>query len=154
MDVSLQFSSTLSRTDASHIKSALSLSNVKHWATWALSPKHPCLAEINFKVVDHQETRLINLEFRGQNHPTNVLTFNAQERDNPQADVLLCAEVLIEESVELGISLKAHCAHLVIHATLHAQGYEHEHDHKKALEMEALESLLMLSLGFKNPYWD
>ena len=41
---------------------------------------------------------------------------------------------------------------LVLSGTLHAQGYDHEAGEKEALEMEALEILLMGALGFPNPY--
>ena len=42
--------------------------------------------------------------------------------------------------------------HLLVHGTLHAQGYEHEASERDAQEMEALEILLLGSLGFPNPY--
>ena len=45
-----------------------------------------------------------------------------------------------------------HYAHLLVHGTLHAQGYDHETNERDALEMEALEILLLGSLGFRNPY--
>ncbi|NQW80030.1 MAG: rRNA maturation RNAse YbeY, partial [Polaromonas sp.] len=40
----------------------------------------------------------------------------------------------------------------LVHATLHAQGYDHETNERDALEMEALEILLLASMGFDNPY--
>jgi probable rRNA maturation factor len=48
--------------------------------------------------------------------------------------------------------LEEHYAHLLVHGTLHAQGYEHETNERDALEMEALEVLLMGALGYANPY--
>lgn len=48
--------------------------------------------------------------------------------------------------------LKKHYAHVLVHGTLHAQGYEHETNERDALEMEVLEILLMAALGYANPY--
>jgi probable rRNA maturation factor len=60
--------------------------------------------------------------------------------------------VVAREAAAQGKSLQAHYAHLLVHASLHAQGYDHESNERDALEMEALEVLLMGSLGFDNPY--
>jgi probable rRNA maturation factor len=48
--------------------------------------------------------------------------------------------------------LRAHYAHLLVHGTLHAQGWDHETGERDALEMESLEILLLGALGFSNPY--
>ncbi|MDH5707649.1 MAG: rRNA maturation RNase YbeY, partial [Hylemonella sp.] len=53
---------------------------------------------------------------------------------------------------EQGKTLEEHYAHLLVHGTLHAQGYEHETNEDDALEMEALEGWLMAALGYENPY--
>ena len=49
------------------------------------------------------------------------------------------------------VTLEAHYAHLLVHGTLHAQGYDHEDD-DEARAMEARESELMLALGYADPY--
>ncbi len=49
-------------------------------------------------------------------------------------------------------TLEAYYAHMVVHGTLHAQGYDHETNERDALEMEALEVLLVQALGYPNPY--
>jgi probable rRNA maturation factor len=68
------------------------------------------------------------------------------------ADLVLCGPVVAREAAKQGKSLQAHYAHLLVHASLHAQGYDHESNERDALEMEALEVLLLGSLGFDNPY--
>ena len=68
------------------------------------------------------------------------------------ADLVLCAPVVAREAREQGKGLQEHYAHLLVHGTLHAQGYEHETNERDGLEMETLESLLMQTLGFPDPY--
>jgi probable rRNA maturation factor len=68
------------------------------------------------------------------------------------ADLVLCGPVLEREAAAQRKPLEAHYAHLLVHGTLHAQGYDHETGQGDALEMEALEILLLGALGFPNPY--
>jgi probable rRNA maturation factor len=68
------------------------------------------------------------------------------------ADLVLCAPVVAAEARAQHKSLEAHYAHLLVHGALHAQGYDHERGEREALEMEALEVLLMGALGYPNPY--
>jgi probable rRNA maturation factor len=67
------------------------------------------------------------------------------------ADLVLCAPVVAREARERRRTLQAHYAHLVVHATLHAQGW----DHQRAADtraMEGRESTLLLALGFADPH--
>ncbi|MDY7090414.1 MAG: rRNA maturation RNase YbeY, partial [Actinomycetota bacterium] len=82
----------------------------------------------------------------------NVLTFDYARAPVVSADLVLCGPVVEREAAEQGKPLQAHYAHLLVHGTLHAQGYDHEQGEEAALEMEALEVLLMGALGFANPY--
>jgi probable rRNA maturation factor len=50
-----------------------------------------------------------------------------------------------------GKTLKAHCAHLVVHGMLHLQGLDHIKS-SEAAEMEALETQILSEMGFPNPY--
>jgi probable rRNA maturation factor len=60
--------------------------------------------------------------------------------------------VLRRAAREQGKTLEEHYAYLLVHGTLHAQGYEHETNGRDALEMESLEVLLLGALGYANPY--
>ena len=62
------------------------------------------------------------------------------------------AEIGAVLTQEQGKPLESHYAHLLVHGTLHAQGYDHEQGEREALEMEAVEILLMAALGYPNPY--
>lgn len=108
--------------------------------------------EISVRVVGEAEGRALNLQYRGQDHATNVLTFDYAREPVVMADLVLCGPVLEREAQEQLKSLQAHYAHLLVHGTLHAQGWDHEGGERRALEMEALEVLLLGSLGFDNPY--
>lgn len=152
LEVHVQFSDTLSLGERSLLKPVLSKANVRRWGSWACDPLAPGLEEMTLRVVGSAEGRRINREFRGKNYATNILTFNYSSVANSQSDLVMCAPVVIKESAKLRIPLKEHCAHLLVHSTLHAQGYDHEVKESDALIMEALESLLMISLGFKDPY--
>jgi probable rRNA maturation factor len=94
----------------------------------------------------------LNRQYRGKDYATNVLTFDYSTQPLVAADLVLCAPVVEREAKEQGKSLEAHYAHLLVHGTLHAQGYDHEAGEREAFEMEALEVLLMGVLGYPNPY--
>ncbi|WP_028601916.1 rRNA maturation RNase YbeY [Ottowia thiooxydans] len=112
-------------------------------------------AEITVRIVDTEEGRALNLSYRGKDYATNVLTFDyARPPEAPvvSADLVLCAPVLEREAAELGKPLAEHYAHLLVHGTLHAQGWDHETSAEDAEAMEALETSIMEGLGFANPY--
>jgi probable rRNA maturation factor len=67
------------------------------------------------------------------------------------ADLILCAPVIEAEARDMGIDVVAHYAHLLVHGTLHAQGFDHE-TAKQAREMEPRESAILQALGFADPY--
>jgi probable rRNA maturation factor len=132
---------------------SLRRSQVQRWAEHALRAPHPA-DQITLRIVDELEGRQLNRGYRGKakNYATNVLTFDYQQTPFVIADIVLCAPVVAREAAEQGKAMEAHWAHLIIHGVLHAQGYDHEKNERDALEMEALEVLLMQSLGYPNPY--
>ena len=140
LQLSLQFA------DATH-RSELPRHRVARWVRAALA--HP--GEITVRIVGTEESRALNNEYRGQDHATNVLTFDYQHDLVVIADLVLCAPVVAQEAAHLGITLQAHYAHLLVHGTLHAQGLDHENE-ADAQVMEARESEIVLALGFDDPY--
>ncbi|HEY1130612.1 MAG TPA: rRNA maturation RNase YbeY [Roseateles sp.] len=107
--------------------------------------------EIAVRIVDAEEGRTLNHEYRGKDYATNVLTFDYAHEPVVGADLVICAEVVEKEAAEMGIPLLDHYAHLLVHGTLHAQGYDHEED-DEAECMEARETEILRVLGFADPY--
>jgi len=133
---------------ASVHRALLERAAVARWIEHALARP----AEVTVRVVGEAEAREMNLQYRGKDYATNVLTFDYASEPVVMADLVLCGPVVEREAREQRKTLQAHYAHLLVHGTLHAQGYEHERGQRQALEMEALEILLLGSLGFVNPY--
>ena len=140
LNLSLQFA------DARH-KALLPRHRVARWVRAALL--NP--GEITVRIVGADEGRELNREYRQKDYATNVLTFDYQHEPLVMADLILCAPVIEAEAREQGIEPVAHYAHLLVHGTLHAQGFDHE-TAKQAREMEPRESALLLALGFADPY--
>ncbi|MCU0773000.1 MAG: rRNA maturation RNase YbeY [Ideonella sp.] len=107
--------------------------------------------EIAVRIVGETEGRTLNRDYRGKDYATNVLTFDYARDPVVQADLVLCAPVIEREAVERGIALDAHYAHLLVHGTLHAQGWDHLRA-AEARRMEREESRLMGWLGFPDPW--
>lgn len=145
LDLSLQFAAFEGL--AQH-RAALPRASVKRWLTHALLRD----AELTVRVVGEEEAQALNHSYRHKNYATNVLTFDYTQQPVVTADLVLCGPVVAREAAEQGKTLQAHYAHLLVHAALHAQGYDHETNEADALEMEALEVLLLGALGFSNPY--
>ena len=130
-----------------HLRAVLPRHAVARWVRAALEAP----GEIAVRVVGEDEGRRLNREFRGRDYATNVLTFDYARDPVVVADIVLCAPVLEREARESGVVLGAHCAHLIVHGVLHAQGFDHERA-AQARVMEARESALMRALGFADPY--
>lgn len=109
--------------------------------------------ELTLRFVDTDEGRALNRTYRSKDYATNVLTFAyaETEADPVSGDIVLCCPVVEAEALAQNKALEAHYAHLIVHGVLHAQGYDHE-DEDEASEMEALETELLATLGFPNPY--
>ncbi|GKT25736.1 rRNA maturation RNase YbeY [Acidovorax sp. SUPP3334] len=111
-------------------------------------------AEITVRIVDAEEGQALNREYRQKDYATNVLTFDYAQEPLVMADLVLCAPVVEREAREQNRDLRAHYAHLLVHGTLHAQGWDHETSAEDADEMEAYETAILQELGFEDPYAD
>ena len=109
-------------------------------------------AEITVRIVDAEEGQALNRDYRGKDYATNVLTFDYATEPLVMADLVLCAPVVAREAKELKKPLAEHYAHLLVHGTLHAQGWDHETSEADAEAMEARETAILAGLGQPNPY--
>jgi probable rRNA maturation factor len=132
-------------------RAALPRHKVARWISAALAPEPDLQAEITVRVVDAAEGQALNRDYRQKDYATNVLTFDYAQEPVVQADLVLCAPVVAQEAQEQGKTLQAHYAHLIVHGTLHAQGWDHE-DEEDAQVMELREQDILGRLGFDNPY--
>ena len=145
LQLSLQFGDI---PDAARHRAALP----RHAVTRAIRHALADDAEITVRIVGEEEGRALNKSYRKKDYATNVLTFDYAQEPVVLADLVLCAPVVAREAKEQGKTLEAHYAHLLVHGTLHAQGWDHETSEADAEEMEAYEIDILAELGIKNPY--
>lgn len=123
------------------------------WTEKAWQGENP--TEVTIRIVDSDESRELNHQYRGKDKPTNVLSFPFEAPAGitvPLAgDLVICAPVVEQEAREQNKDAVAHWAHMVVHGMLHLQGYDHIEDNEAEV-MEALEIRLLAQLGFANPY--
>lgn len=146
LSLSLQFGDI---KDVSKHRAALPRHSVVRWIRHALESD----AEITVRIVGLEEGQALNRDYRQKDYATNVLTFDYTRAPLVTADLVLCAPVIAKEAKDNKKSLAAHYAHLLVHGTLHAQGYDHETSSKDAEAMEAREVAVLAGLGIKNPYF-
>jgi probable rRNA maturation factor len=123
-----------------------SATSLRQFAAAALPARH---GELTIRLVDAEESRVLNRDYRGKDKPTNVLSFHGEGA--VLGDLVICVPVVAREAAEQGKALRAHWAHMVVHGCLHLRGYDHEHE-PEAQRMEAREARILKSLGFPDPY--
>jgi probable rRNA maturation factor len=131
-------------------------SRMNRWAAAALGRRGEG-REIAVRVVGPNESRELNLQWRGKDQPTNVLSFPATDalaegNRRPLGDLVICAQVVRSEAQRDGKTLLAHWAHMVIHGALHLAGYDHEAGNRERKRMERREISVLRSFGIGNPY--
>lgn len=134
---------------------------IRSWVTRAVagSGRTPAAnAEISVRLVDREEIRLLNRDYRQLDKATNVLSFPAgvitglpAEAAQLLGDVVICAAVVRDEAAEQGKAADEHWAHMLVHGTLHLLGYDH-HTAAEAAEMEGLEARILTANGLTDPY--
>jgi probable rRNA maturation factor len=133
-----------------------SSTSFRRWVAAALAgARRKRATELSVRIVDEIEGRALNLDYRGRDYATNVLSFPV---DLPQGialpligDIVLCAPVVTREAREQGKAQRDHYAHLTVHGVLHLLGFDHESD-SGAMCMETLEVRILSGLGIGNPY--
>ena len=132
---------------ASKLANIPSKAQFKKWAKAALRVD----TEVTIRIVDEDEGRALNSQFRGKDYATNVMTFPLTEEPHLMGDIVLCAPIVAAEAKAQNKTLEAHFAHLTVHGVLHLHGYDHQIDEQAGL-MESIEVQILTKLGYANPY--
>jgi probable rRNA maturation factor len=122
----------------------------------------PRAVELSVRLTSDQEVQALNEQWRGNDRPTNVLSFPMAEPeelaatagDGPElmlGDVVLAHGICSAEAAAKSLPVETHAAHLLVHGTLHLLGHDH-HDDESAADMEAREIRALARLGIPNPY--
>lgn len=106
----------------------------------------------------------LNDHFRGKPKPTNVLswpsidpeprepgTHPARPHGSELGDIAISYDTCAREAAAQDKPMADHVAHLLVHATLHLTGYDHEID-ADAETMEDAERSILAALGIADPY--
>jgi len=117
------------------------------WARAALSGG----GEVTIRIVDADEGRTLNKDYRVKDYATNVLSFPYETEPLVSGDLVICASVVASEAAEQDKPLDTHYAHLTVHGMLHLQGWDHDND-DDAQAMEDEERKILAALGYPDPY--
>lgn len=146
--------------DVQYAVTAADLPTVEQFQTWVdytlnfMHYQQPS-PELTLRLVDSDEGRELNKQWRHRDYATNVLSFPFECPPgvplNLLGDIVLCAPVVAQEAREQNKLLQSHWAHLVIHGVLHLLGYDHLSD-EEAEKMEQLEIEILQYFNYPNPY--
>ena len=148
---------------ASGVSNVPEVSDIQKWLEQAISHVGTDATrdiEVSVRIVDEEEGRSLNKQFREQDNATNVLSFPLMDAGSaalPAAmplalgDIVICGPVVVREANEQGKDSSDHWAHMLVHGALHLFGYDHETD-AQAAEMESLEARILVAGGVENPY--
>jgi len=125
-------------------------------------------SEINVILVDNKIIHEINLQQRGVDAPTDVLSFPMVDYKEPGqfdhledlieyfdpesgelilGDIVISVDKLLEQSEEYNHSLKRELAFLTVHSMLHLFGYDHMEEEER-LVMEKLQEAILNKAGY------
>ncbi len=131
----------------------------------AAAPARARAAELSVILTSNRAIGALNRQWRGQDKPTNVLSFPAPKpatkrtakraatRAAPRhlGDIVIAYETAAAEARAERKPFDHHLAHLAVHGFLHLLGYDHESD-SEAEAMERRERMILSRLGVPDPY--
>ena len=135
-------------------------------ATLAELGLEPSVWDISLMGCDDARIATLNADFRGKPQPTNVLSWPSEERgvavagemplapdpaDAELGDIAIAWDTCAAEAQAADKPMAEHVTHLIVHATLHLLGFDHDRDADAAL-MEGLETQILGKMGLDDPY--
>lgn len=128
---------------------------IRGWVAAVFTTLERSPLALTVRVVGEEEMAKLNRRHRGQNQPTNVLSFPIEPlpgmSTNLLGDIVVCGPVVDREAAIQHKPPMGHWAHMVVHGMLHLFGYDHESD-QEAMVMETLEKSVLEGLGYSDPY--
>jgi len=115
---------------------------------------------LDIYITDEVEGRALNLEARGKDYATNILSYPSELPTTimelmptlPLGELIICHEGMVREAAEQDKTVAQHISHLLIHGVLHLLGFDHELGQAEQDEMECFEIEILVGLNLPNPY--
>ena len=114
-------------------------------------------AEISVLFVDNEQIHKLNLQYRGKDVPTDVLSFPMGENGvydinhatgaKVLGDIVISMEKAVAQAERYGHSLEREVGYLTAHSMLHLLGYDHEAGGLEKVHMREKEEEVMVQLG-------
>lgn len=128
------------------------LGTVKELLEYAVSYEKLENIIFNIIIIDNQKIHEINLQYRGIDRPTDVISFALEDYDDgvsliegmPRTlgDIYISIEKAKEQAEEYGHSLKRELSFLAVHGLLHLLGYDHMNPEDEKIMFERQELIL------------
>ena len=104
--------------------------------------------EVSISLINDEEMKLLNHQYRGVAQPTDVLSFSMREGEpvgskNILGDIVISYNTAARQAADFGHGLQTEINELIFHGMLHLYGYDHEWN---AGEWRQQETLLIQSL--------
>jgi len=106
-------------------------------------------AQVTIVLVGERAMRVLNNRWRGQDRPTDVLSFSQREGEggglHPEVlgDIVICVPVARQQARNAGHCLVAELDRLAVHGLLHLAGHEHEDNPVAARAMRRREDAII-----------
>ncbi len=116
--------------------------------------------ELSIMIVDNSYIKELNLIYRGENSPTDVLSFAMNELSEDEmeidmpgginilGDIIVSLERAVIQGEEYGHSVERELGYLIAHGMLHLLGYDHENEEERSL-MRNLEDKIMRKVNLE-----
>lgn len=106
---------------------------------------------VNLLLLNQDDMKSLNLEFRGKDKPTDVLSWEYEDdmipdelaSEFPWGEMAICIPVAEEQAKNNGWDLDTEMIRLLVHGMVHLAGYDHELSEQAEREMLSVEKQLL-----------